>query len=212
MSDDSISAVEATLLVEDVVATLRHRARNSLTAVRSAAYYIRRRVETTPLWGDDPRVAKFFQLIEEQLAESVEAFSTGAARLPHPRRLAVVAVEQPLRAAFAAAGVAAEVVGGTAYVDTDELTLAIERLVGFAQERGGAVAFTAEPIGDEYRVMARMRRGELPPGPPWHGPLALARRVALVSGGHFEAIDEDDELRVELWFSQHPPHEHDPSC
>src|SRR5687768_4933387 len=56
---------------------LRHFVRNRLAAVRNAAFYLQRRTEPTSLWRDDPRVAKFFQLIVHELGQIEEAVSGG---------------------------------------------------------------------------------------------------------------------------------------
>ena len=56
-------------------AELRHFVRNRLAAVRNAAFYLQRRTETTALWHEDPRVAKFFALIVHELGQIEEAVS-----------------------------------------------------------------------------------------------------------------------------------------
>lgn len=59
-------------VAEEVVAELRHDLRNHLAAIRNAAYYLRRRASTTPLWTDDPRVATFFELIASESTRADE--------------------------------------------------------------------------------------------------------------------------------------------
>lgn len=67
-------------------AQLRHFVRNRLAAVRNAAFYLQRRFEPTTVWQDDPRVARFFELIIHELTEIDTAISrdTGAPAAPSP--------------------------------------------------------------------------------------------------------------------------------
>lgn len=71
----------------------RHFVRNRLAAIRNAAFYLQRRVECTALWQDDPRVARFFALIVDELAQ-IEEHMSGAsppAKAPAPTSASVVA-------------------------------------------------------------------------------------------------------------------------
>jgi signal transduction histidine kinase len=76
------SAIERRAVAEEVASSFRHDLRNKLAAIRNAAFYIARRTEKTDLWATDPRVASFFKLIDDQLAEADQILSD---RLPPSR-------------------------------------------------------------------------------------------------------------------------------
>lgn len=64
-------------LVEEVRSALRHGLRNRLSVVRSAAYYLRRKVEgTTTLMDTDPNVKRFFELIDREVSTACELLGT----------------------------------------------------------------------------------------------------------------------------------------
>jgi hypothetical protein len=78
--DDQISRIETRCagtqgelsviaLVAARVAGVRHDLRNKLMAVRNAAAFIRRTVESSEL-AKDSRIVKFFTLIDEQVSEA----------------------------------------------------------------------------------------------------------------------------------------------
>jgi signal transduction histidine kinase len=76
------AAIERRAVAEEVASSFRHDLRNKLAAIRNAAFYIARRTEKTDLWTTDPRVASFFKLIDDQLAEAEQILSD---RIPPPR-------------------------------------------------------------------------------------------------------------------------------
>jgi hypothetical protein len=56
--------------VERRAAILRHDLRNRFAAIRNAAFYLRRKVARTELWEEDPRMSRFFELIDGELAKA----------------------------------------------------------------------------------------------------------------------------------------------
>src|SRR5688572_30541239 len=64
---DPLEAVERASQDAERQSVLRHAVRNKLASVRNATYYLKRRTSSTPLWTEDPRVQKFFELIESEL-------------------------------------------------------------------------------------------------------------------------------------------------
>jgi signal transduction histidine kinase len=62
------SSVERRAIAEEVAASMRHDLRNKFSAVRNAAFYIEKSLEKQGVLRDDPRVARFLSLIDEQLA------------------------------------------------------------------------------------------------------------------------------------------------
>ena len=66
MSSREIAALERALIAQELASIVRHDLRNKLGNVRNAAYYIRRRVEQSGAI-EDPRVATFFKLIDDEL-------------------------------------------------------------------------------------------------------------------------------------------------
>ncbi|HET7712558.1 MAG TPA: ATP-binding protein [Thermoanaerobaculia bacterium] len=58
-------------IVEEATSMLRHDVRNKLSAIRNANFFLRRKVETDEdcAVNQDPRVGRFFDVIESQLTE-----------------------------------------------------------------------------------------------------------------------------------------------
>lgn len=208
-----LSGVECALLVEDAVARLRHDVFNSLAAVRSASYYIQRRVSGSEQWQADPKIAKFFQLISEQLDTAVERIGRDpGTELPHRRqargfdgaegvRLAVQ------RACSRATGlrVESQIASGPVRVDHEELVYAVAATLESLWRAGDELSLTlrAGPSELGYSVWVESR-GELGPPPSASSalpqPLALARRAVIAATGQFRAERGDSSWRVELCF------------
>ncbi len=133
-------------LVEEVRSSLRHSLRNRLSVVRSAAYYVRRKVEATPLFESDPNVKRFFELIDREVATACDLLGTSElddGRPPTPvdlgeaARAALDDVSPPpaVRVALNLDGVP------LVATDKDDLTLALgcllENAVDAVDARGG---------------------------------------------------------------------------
>lgn len=198
-------------LVEEVRSSLRHGLRNRLSVVRSAAYYLRRKVEGTPLIDADPNVKRFFELIDREVATACEML--GTSELDDDRTAASV---DPAAAARAALGgfeppphVSVNVpASGVPLVatDADDLELALSCLLENALDAvesrgGGQVRVEAHPEADgRVAIAVTDEGGGLPEGAeerslepffstkPGHQGLGLsiARRIASRWGGSLE--------------------------
>ncbi len=197
-----------TYLVEEVRSTLRHTLRNRLSVVRSAAYYLRRKVEGTPLFEADPNVKRFFELIDREVSTACDLLGTGESDDERP-----AGPVDPAAAARAALdevptppGVAVAVPAqGVPLVATDEddlalaLTCLLENAVDAAASHGGGeVRVEARADGEgQVAIAVTDQGGGLPEGvearalepffttKPGHQGLGLsiARRIALRWGG-----------------------------
>jgi CheY-like chemotaxis protein len=207
-----ISNVECTLLVEDAVAHLRHDVFNSLAAVRSAAYYIQRRVSGTEAWQSDPRIEQFFQLIAQQLDAAVARIGLDPkASLPHQRSARLVDGAECVRAGISALSartdlqrVSLRIEAGRVRVDPEELALAVSASLGYLLDAvpAGHLALEASMVADGYQVCIEARPlagAALTPdmGPAPRG-LALARRVAIAASGRFGVERSAVLVRVTL--------------
>lgn len=195
-------------LVEEVRSTLRHSLRNRLSVVRSAAYYIRRKVEATPLFEADPNVKRFFELIDREVSTSCEVLGTSElddGRPPAPvdpvaaARVALDDVAPPpaVNVSLALDGVP------LVATDADELAVALgcllENAVDAVEARGGGevrVESRQDPEG-QVEIAVTDQGGGPPEGaegkllepffttkPGHHGlGLCIARRIALRWGG-----------------------------
>jgi signal transduction histidine kinase len=58
------------LVVEETVSLLRHDLRNKIAAVRNAAFYLRRKLESppAPVWSSDPRMPQMADVIQSELS------------------------------------------------------------------------------------------------------------------------------------------------
>src|SRR4051812_8633496 len=66
----SLDALERVIIAEELASLIRHELRNNLSSIRNAAFYLKRRAQTTHLWEGDQRVPQFFTLIEELVVGS----------------------------------------------------------------------------------------------------------------------------------------------
>ncbi len=136
---DPLGAVEQFAIAEEVASLARHDLRNRLGAIRNARYFLERRVGTTELWASDPRVPKFFALIEDEIvsADAVIQSKLTLAEL-RTRKVETVALGQCIELAAGTARVACAIeIGPLDDVqvngDVEELALALRALI----ENGG---------------------------------------------------------------------------
>jgi signal transduction histidine kinase len=158
MSDDDarkLRDAEDRLLVEEVIAAMRHDVRNKLAAIRQAAYYLKTKTQTTELWEKDPRMARFFALIDEQVDAADEAFTTHSSldkvhtRDPKPtstRSLVDEAAKTALDPARVAIGTIEE---RDVPADRGEIVLVLRELL--------ANAIEASPEGTPVTVSGRVK-------------------------------------------------------
>jgi signal transduction histidine kinase len=191
---------EQRAIVAEVLSLLRHDLRNKLATVRNAAFYLERRAEKTPLWGE-PRVPSFFKMIESEL-EAVESMLTDETMLtrlfdPRPEVVSLLACLDRAREELAPAGLRIE--NGieavpTVRADAEELTLALRCLLANAVEatpspapvlirlRHAEHAWAVEIVDAGPGLMGRSRTEAFDPfvsGKPGHLGLGLniARRI-----------------------------------
>jgi signal transduction histidine kinase len=140
---DPLVAVERACVGEEVASVARHELRNRLASIRNACFYIRRRVQGTELWTDDPRIEQFFALIEDAIVGSDRvAEERLTLRHLHSARVEPVSVRSCVERAIACTRVrgaaAIEASGdGTVLADASELAVAVRCLVENAIEAGG---------------------------------------------------------------------------
>lgn len=199
-------------LVEEVRSSMRHGLRNRLSVVRSAAYYLRRKVEGTTLGETDPNIKRFFELIDREVSTACEML--GTSELEDERLAAPV---DPAAAARAALGafepppphVSVNVpASGVPLVATDaddlELALAclLENALDAVESRGGgqvrvearsdtngrvAIAVTDEGGGLSEGAQERSLEPFFTTKPGHQGlGLSIARRIASRWGGTLE--------------------------
>lgn len=66
-SYDALWRVEQAVLTEELSSVTRHDVRNRLASMRNASFYIRRRLSKSEIWGADPRLGEFLQLIDDEV-------------------------------------------------------------------------------------------------------------------------------------------------
>lgn len=216
-------------LVEEVRSSLRHALRNRLSVVRSAAYYLRRKVEGTPLMETDPNVKRFFELIDREVATSCELL--GSADLDEGRPAGPTDPAVAARAALETlepTQVPVEFPGGAlplVATDADDLEVALscllENAVEAVEARGeGKVRVEArsEPDG-RVAIDVVDEGGGLAPGaeervlepffttkPGRQGlGLSIARRIASRWGGSLEVAPVPGGVQATLRLPAAPP-------
>jgi signal transduction histidine kinase len=206
--------VEAVAIAEEVVSSFRHDLRNKLSAIRNAVYYIERSLTKSQTIDHDPRVARFLELVREQLSAADDLLDQRS------RSEALLkTVTEPIRlGACVQAALARRVVpeGVSVHTDladqseffasSDELVLAIDCLLDNAFEavgRSGAVTLrtdedpalvrllvedTGPGMTEEQRARALVPFASDKPGHLGIG-LNIAARIAGRLGGSVESSD-----------------------
>ncbi len=57
-------------IADEVLSELRHELRNNLSTIRNAMFYVRRRIVGSELYDTDPRLRRFFDLVEVEIANA----------------------------------------------------------------------------------------------------------------------------------------------
>lgn len=204
---DPLASAERAALAGEVASLIRHELRNNLGSIRNAAFYLRRRVQGTELWGSDARVPQFFSLIDESVVASTgvlderlslkHLFSRHVARQPAAASV-MRAVESARRLELQR--IEADAGPGEVDVDRDELALAVRCLIENALEASAdtatvhvtaaasgvlyVITVTDEGVGIRESDLARIfepfrttKGGHMGVG------LNIARRVATRYGG-----------------------------
>jgi signal transduction histidine kinase len=131
---------EQRAVVTEVLSWLRHELNNKLASVRNAAFYLERRAETAPIWSE-PRVPKFFQLIDSELeaAETLlkEDGYLGTLFQPRESPVDLAACLERAQGALSTTRLVIEREGepvALVAADRDELTLALRCLLASSVE------------------------------------------------------------------------------
>lgn len=167
ISLEALLFVEEAAIEEELLAKARHDLRNRLAVIRGSAFYLRRRVEATELWGADARVAQFFAQVEGEVdaATSILTESLAITR-PVTRRIEDVDVAECVRWAVERARLAEpgevrfelSLVSGVVRAEAAELCVAVRCLVENAAEAmkgGGVVRIVGAIEGREIAIDVR---------------------------------------------------------
>jgi signal transduction histidine kinase len=159
-SRDPLGSLEHFAVAEEIAALVRHELRNRLGAIRNSSYFLKRKVEGTQLWESEPRVAKFFGLIEDEVVAAdaliraklavAELCARNVALVPLARcvdrALSCLRIDSLPEVATMAADVLVE-------ADVDELALAIRALLENALEAAGSARLEVSSAGARLRVV-----------------------------------------------------------
>jgi signal transduction histidine kinase len=161
---DPLASVQLMAIADEIASTLRHELRNKFSSVRSAGFYIRRRLRNTEPWQADPRLEDLSGIIQSEMGLASELLDRGGC----PQQLFTRAVTQAdaqecVRRAVAWARIPGERAShididaqpGCILVDPSELVLAVRCLVENAAEASdapGAVQVRAAPEASRYVI------------------------------------------------------------
>jgi signal transduction histidine kinase len=210
-----VAPVEAIAIAEEVASSLRHDLRNKFAAIRNAVYYIERSLTKSQTIAHDPRVARFLELVCEQL-NAADGLLDQRGR----RETLVQTVIQPIRlGACVQVALARRVVPegislvtdltdqSDVHASTDEVILAIDCLLDNAieavagsgaitvrtEEDAAVVRLLVEDTGpgmtEEQRARALVPFSSEKPGHLGLG-LNIAARIAGRFGGTLELSDQ----------------------
>ncbi len=220
-SDDPLLHKERQAIADELTSAMRHDVRNRLSAIRNAAFYLKRRVSQTELWSSDARVQQFFALIDESVAHADKLLvAKFGAPSVQDAKAAPVRGAKALAVAVASARVApgvhfhASVEDADVYVDADELALAVRCLLegaAYALSRPGVVTLNAAAKATGYRIeispwteaSSSGPRDSSSPGQRWEeGGDALgvhiAARLARCYGGNLDDTPASEGGSVSL--------------
>ncbi len=207
----SLAELHQVLLVAVATSGMRHNLRNKLASLRNATFFLKRKLDGQPVWRDDARVPRFFDIIESELAAADQITAAGmgeALSEPQPDRVdlaAVVRAAFEMRPAPSGAVVSSEVEVGEhpLTIGGDELAVALRCLLDNAVESvlaagGGSVVVRTAQAEDGFVALAVVDDGggfATGDPTPWLAPFAtskpghlglgisVARRVASRAGG-----------------------------
>jgi signal transduction histidine kinase len=161
---DPLGPVQLVAIADEMASLLRHELRNKFASVRSAGFYVRRRLRETEAWQADPRLDELSGIIQDEMRLANELLDQRL-RLQHlftaaPARLdAAECVRLAASCARVPSGcsVTIEVDAQSGYVtaDPNELALAVRCLVENAVDatgNSGAVRVRALPLAARYTI------------------------------------------------------------
>ncbi len=226
--EDPLGLVERACLVEVGLSTLRHDIRNKLAAVRQAAFYLKTKTSSTELWDANPRVQKFFALIDSELETAGGMLSddthTSGVR---PRRADAVELAATAARAIelsrggAGVGIDTDLGEGSCVGDADEIALAIRclvenalqashegqrvRVLGHVSENRYALHVIDQGPGIPVELRTHLvrpfqttREGRSGVG------LAIASRIAQRHGGELRFEDRQEGFTATLTLGEKP--------
>lgn len=183
MFSDRLAQCQSAVLAEEVLSSTRHNVRNKLATIANAAQYLATRAKTTDIWSADPRMARFFGLIETNVREANDLLESREAleRAFHPHR-EPVSIAASIDEALGLAGVEAkQELPATPIIDADaaEITLLISALLAHVTATGDHDAIRLSATEGEDRVVTIRVAAPLRAGAQGDGslPLAIARRI-----------------------------------
>jgi signal transduction histidine kinase len=149
------------VLTKSVIAVatspLRHDARNKLAAIRQAAYYLSSKIKQTELWNTEPRVARFFEIIDQEV-EALDAMVTGTAHAV-PESAGSISPSSCVEAALQRLGpevrarTTVDVQEASARGDAEDVALAIACLLENAAEAApGPLRVEGRSVGHTYQI------------------------------------------------------------
>ena len=229
--ESELLAIESAAIMDEIAHSVRHDMNNRLASIRNAAGYLQDRTEETELWTSDPRVPRFFRLIDHAVDSAKELLSD---RLHVEPLFARRATHQN---ATEAVSYAAEGLHRPASI---RLELELESRVELFIDRGELMllvvlllrnSIEAQPEGGTVRIrLSKEEDGallEVLDDGPWlvdintndallpyattkrrHLGLGLpiARRIAHRYGGHLKLADVDSRARVRVRFAGDADH------
>lgn len=144
---DPLNSVQLFAIADETASALRHDLRNKLASVRSAEFYVRRRLRSTEAWQADPRLEELSGVIQDEMRSANELLDQRQ-RLRHlftpaPARTDAGecvrrAAACTRRAAQCRVELAVEAETGDVVVDASELALAVRCLIENAVEALGS--------------------------------------------------------------------------
>jgi len=222
----SLAELHQVILVAVATSGLRHNLRNKLGALRNAAFFLKRKLDGQPVWRDDARVPRFFDIIGSELAEAEQIMVSGVSAVleePQPEQVdlaAVVRAALEMRPVPAVAAVSSEVapIQRRLAIGGDELAVALRCLLDNAIESvlaagGGSVVVRSDPAHNGFVAFEVVDDGggfANGDPTPWLGPYAttkpgrlglgisVARRVASRAGGSLEVAAAERGVRATI--------------
>jgi hypothetical protein len=159
----SLTELHQVLLVAVATSGIRHNLRNKLASLRNATFFLERK----PVWRDDMRVPRFFDIIDSELAAADQVTASGMSevlREPQPEPVDLASV----------VGAALEVLDdGGGFVDGDpapwlrpcatskpgRLGLGISVARRVASRAGGTLEVTAADRGARATIAVPLHKG-----------------------------------------------------
>lgn len=221
---DPLGAVLLVAIADETSSGLRHELRNKLASVRSAEFYIRRRLRSSEAWQADPRLEELSGIIQDEMRVANELldqrqrlqnlFSAAPARIDAAEcvRRAVAWTRKSVDCQVA---IELEARAGYVSADSSELSLAVRCLLENAVEAlgtSGLVRVRALPEAARYVILVEDAGAGIPEAEraavlePFHSTkpgraglgLNIARRVAERYAGSLRFRDTSVGTAVAL--------------